>query len=139
MKKLILKLALVLAFLLIPVLALAGADIELSWDSNSESDMSHYNMYRSQDNSVPKPWTKLNVDPIVHIGEGSEFYTDYAVPDGTYYWYVTAVDDSGNESGPSNVVSKTIDSTAPAPPSGLVAKIIQLIASIFKFLFGWMA
>ena len=45
------------------------------------------------------------------------FFTTSAQSDGTYAYSVTAVDAAGNESGPSNSVSVTIDTVAPASPS----------------------
>ena len=50
MKKIIL--ALLFIFTLFSTLAFAGADITFEWDSNTEQDMSHYNVYRSDDNQA---------------------------------------------------------------------------------------
>ncbi|MFO8007750.1 MAG: fibronectin type III domain-containing protein, partial [Candidatus Brocadiia bacterium] len=54
-------------------------------------------------------------------------YTDTGVTnDTTYYYVVTAVDTSSNESGYSNEASATpTDSTAPAAPTGLVATAVS--------------
>jgi len=120
--------------LLVPVLASAGADVTFEWDSNTEADMSHYNIYRSADNQVT--WNKVNAAPILHTGMGTETWTEMSVPDGTYSWYATAVDTGNNESGPSNIVTATIDTQAPAPPQNflvsLIKKIIAWIMNLFK-------
>jgi hypothetical protein len=41
------------------------------------------------------------------------------IPDGKYFWVATAYDAAGNESGPSNEVTKTFDTTAPDAPKNL--------------------
>ena len=115
-------------------LAFAGADVTFEWDSNTEPDMSHYNIYRSDDNQAT--WHKVNAAPIPHTGMGTETWTEMGVPDGTYHWYGTAIDTSNNESDPSNIATKTIDTQAPAPPQNflvsLVKKIIAWIMNLFK-------
>ncbi|VAX33570.1 hypothetical protein MNBD_NITROSPIRAE01-1408 [hydrothermal vent metagenome] len=95
----------VLLFVLNPHV-FAGSAI-LSWDANSESDLSGYKVYfGTSSGSYGTPTTVGNV-------------TTYTVPDlntGTYYFAVTAFDTSGNESGFSTEVSKTLasaDTTAP--------------------------
>ncbi|NOY84934.1 MAG: hypothetical protein GXO96_08985 [Nitrospirae bacterium] len=79
----------------------------LSWNANSESDLSGYKVYfGTSSGSYGTPTTVGNV-------------TTYTVPGlntGTYYFAVTAFDTSGNESGFSTEVSKTLasaDTTAP--------------------------
>ena len=47
-----------------------------------------------------------------------------AIPDGTYYFAATAYDTEGNESGYSNEVSATLDTTAPGSPQGLRITIV---------------
>ena len=98
-------LILLLTFLLFPFVSVA-ADVMLEWDSNLDSPVS-YNIYRSADHG--ENWTIL--DSVLHGGSGTETYTDEDVPDGELEWYVTAVDDGSNESGPSNVVNTYISST----------------------------
>ena len=120
--------------LLVPMLAFASADVTFEWDSNTEPDMSHYNIYRSDDGQAT--WHKVNPDPITHTGTGTETWTETNIPDGTYHWYTTAIDTGDNESEPSNIVSKAIDTQAPAPPQNflvsLIKKIIAWIMNLFK-------
>lgn len=109
----------------------AATDVTFAWDSNTESDMSHYNIYMSSDGQTS--WSKVNASPITHAGTGTETWTQSAVPDGEYAWYATAVDTSDNESDPSNIVTKRIDTTAPAPPANFF---IELVKKILAWLFG---
>jgi fibronectin type 3 domain-containing protein len=46
-------------------------------------------------------------------------YTDSATYEGENCYHITAVDAAGNESDPSNVVCKTIDTIRPNAPTGL--------------------
>ena len=130
----ILLVALILGFCM-SNLAEAATDVTLAWDSNTESDMSHYKMYRSDDGGTS--W--IMVGNIPHIGTGEETFLDAAVPDGSYNWRVTAVDLTGLESGPSNVVGETLESQPPAPPTGLWVKIKQIVAMIINWIINWFA
>ena len=72
--------------------------------TNTEKDLAGYNIYRSEDPNQPKPWTKLNRNLLDRTT-----YQDEAVQTGKrYFYYVTAVDNAGNESQPSEVGSDTI-------------------------------
>ena len=71
----------------------------LRWNANSESDLSHYNVYY---NFADTLINRMNVvDTSVVIELSNKF-------DNTFYeivsFYVTAVDSSGNESNPSDTV-----------------------------------
>ena len=115
-----------LIILLVPVLSIAS-DITFEWDSNTEPDIHHYNMYRSDDGK--QTWIKINTDPILHQGTGTEIWTDMDVPEGDHYWCVTAVDVNNFESDPSNIV----DNIPPAAPSRfriLLQKIISWLMSL---------
>ncbi|MFA5857903.1 MAG: fibronectin type III domain-containing protein, partial [Elusimicrobiota bacterium] len=71
-----------------------GADIYLAWSNNTETDLAGYNIYRSLDN--PGAYNKVNVS--LHPAP-TDFYRDNSVSSNTTYWYkITAVDSSGNES-----------------------------------------
>ncbi|OHB55781.1 MAG: hypothetical protein A2173_05810 [Planctomycetes bacterium RBG_13_44_8b] len=72
--------------------------VSLNWYNNSEADLAGYNIYRSTTNS--SGYTVLNGALVT-----SSDYTDNTVINGTAYWYVvTAVDISDNESDYSNEV-----------------------------------
>ncbi len=97
--------------------ATAGdAQVSLDWADNSEPDLAGYNVYRST--TPGSGYSRLNGSLL-----SSSYYTDNSVTNGTtYYYVVTAVDTSSNESGYSNEDSATpADMTPPAAPTGLAA------------------
>jgi len=115
-------------------IALAGSNISFLWTGNMAYDhVTHYNMYRSCDEK--QTWVKANAKPIPDMGEDvTHKWTDEDLPDGTYYWYGTAVDKYDRESDPSIILSETFGK--PSPPRGFVVKIIEWIVSWIKGLFG---
>ncbi|MCE5186939.1 MAG: carbohydrate-binding protein [Planctomycetaceae bacterium] len=80
--------------------ALAGdGSITLDWADNGEQDLDGYNIYRSTTHGTG--YAKLNSSPL-----SASNYSDNAVTNGTAYYYaVTAIDTSGNESAFSTEVS----------------------------------
>jgi hypothetical protein len=91
-----------------PSLAPPGAApgrLALFWAANPEPDVAGYLLYRSTDQNLPKNrWTLLT--PTVYT---KTTFTDQNVETGkTYYYYVIAVDNAGNKSDPSEVVSETV-------------------------------
>lgn len=74
-------------------------NMDLSWDSNTESDLAGYKVYYGSSSG--------NYGIPIDIGNRTT-YTLTGLDLGTYYFSVTAYDTSGNESGFSNEVSKTI-------------------------------
>jgi hypothetical protein len=97
--------------------ATAGdGSVSLNWDDNGETDLDGYNVYRSTTSG--SGYAQLNGSVL-----GSSDYTDNTASNGTtYYYVVTAVDTSSNESGYSNEDSATPDDiTPPAAPTGLSA------------------
>jgi len=130
MKNLLLLIA--IAFICLSASLALASDVTFKWDSNTEADMSHCNCYRSSDQTN---WSKVNPEPILPQGTGTETWTEVGVSDGTWYWYVTAVDTEDNESGPSNIVSATIDTQAPAPPQNFVVSLIKKVLAWIMNLF----
>jgi serine protease len=98
--------------------AAGNATVALDWSNNTESDLAGYTVYRST--SAGGPFAALNASLLV-----ASAYTDNAVTNGTTYYYrVTAVDTSGNESSNSSTASATPsapDTTPPSAPTGLSA------------------
>jgi len=73
--------------------------VELSWSINVESDLAGYRVYRSQQDGDRGALLTPELLP-------SPAYRDNSAQSGQRYWYtVTAVDRSGNESGPSLAVA----------------------------------
>ncbi len=96
------------ALLLITTAAVAfGGAADLSWNANTEPDLSGYKVYYGASSG--------NYGTPISVGNTTS-HSLTNLSDGTYFFAVTAIDTSGNESGFSNEVSKTLsasDSTAP--------------------------
>ena len=80
-------------------LPLLAADVQLSWNPNSEMDLAGYKIYYG---SSPRRYTHL-----AGVADRPAFFVS-GLPAGTYFFAVTAYDFSGNESGFSNEVSFTV-------------------------------
>jgi hypothetical protein len=91
--------------------ATAGdATVSLDWNDNGEGDLDGYNVYRSTTSGGG--YSQINGSLL-----SSSDYTDNSVSNGTtYYYVVTAVDTSTNESGYSGEVSATPQG---APPTAM--------------------
>lgn len=113
MKKLILAL-LFIAMSISPVYA--APNIVLTWepptmnmDDTPLTDLGGYKVYFGSESGV--------YGNVVDVGNVVT-YTTTSLPDGTYYFSVTAYDFYGNESGYSNECIKIMDTTVPKPPGG---------------------
>ena len=92
--------------------ALNAASVHLSWRANSEADLQSYNVYygtQSRSYGLPIPLRDGTTCTIENLDAGRR-----------YYFAVTAIDNTGNESGYSTEVSKVVtdagdpvDTTAP--------------------------
>ena len=78
--------------------------ISIFFPANTERDVAGYNIFRTDDERLPKSlWTKLNRTPLTRTT-----FQDETVQSGVkYFYYVTALDNAGNESQPSEVESET--------------------------------
>ena len=86
-------------------LAPAAGRISGFFPANTEADLAGYNIYRSTDPNLPKDkWNKLNSALLTK----TTFVDDKVESGKTYYYYVTAVDQTGNESGASGMKSETV-------------------------------
>ncbi|WP_257389410.1 fibronectin type III domain-containing protein, partial [Tahibacter caeni] len=77
-----------------------GADAVLDWSPPAAGDLAGYAVYR---NGV-----RLNA-----ALQSAPHYVDTALPDGRWRYTVTALDQAGNESAPSNRVEVDVDRTPP--------------------------
>ena len=86
-------------------IAAAPGRLSLFFPANPEPDIAGYNIYRSTDENLPKDqWAKLNSDLLSRTT-----FQDERVESGRrYYYYLVAVDQAGNVSPPSEVVSETV-------------------------------
>ena len=93
-----------------------NANVVLSWNANNESDLSSYNLYKSTDG--------LSFSIYLTALTGVT-YTDNNVTNGNIYYYkLTAVDTTGNESSQTSSVSATPTAqqqanVAPSTPTNL--------------------
>jgi fibronectin type 3 domain-containing protein len=88
---------------------------DLDWNDNTDLDLDGYNVYRST--ASGGPYSKINVSLVA-----TSNYTDTGLTAGTpYYYVVTAVDLTSNESGYSNEASATPVDLPPAAPANLLA------------------
>lgn len=83
----------------------APGRLSIFFPANPEADVAGYNIYRSTDPDLPKSqWTKLNGSLLTRTT-----FQDEKVESGKrYYYYLTAVDETGNVSAPSEVVSEVV-------------------------------
>ena len=94
-----------------PTATAGDAQVSLDWNDNGEGDLDGYNVYRSTTSG--SGYSKLNGSLV-----GSSAFVDTTAVNGTtYYYVVTAVDTTGNESGRSGELSATPKASAP-PLSG---------------------
>ena len=91
--------------------AFAGVAI-LTWDPNTEPDLAGYNVHYG---------TVSGTYSVVANAGNTATYTVTGLGVGTYYFAVTAYDTSGNESGVSNEVSKSVVDTTPPVISAITA------------------
>ncbi|HYV00076.1 MAG TPA: fibronectin type III domain-containing protein [Pyrinomonadaceae bacterium] len=85
--------------------AAAPGRLSIFFPANPEPDIAGYNIYRSSDPDLPKEsWNKLNPTLLTRTT-----FQDEKVESGRrYYYYLTAVDQAGNVSPFSEVVSETV-------------------------------
>ncbi|MEK6283002.1 MAG: hypothetical protein AABN95_21805 [Acidobacteriota bacterium] len=85
--------------------AAAPGRLSLFFPGNPEPDIAGYNIYRSTEPNLPKDqWVRLNAEPLTKTT-----FQDERVESGMrYYYYVTAIDQAGNVSLPSEVVSESV-------------------------------
>jgi hypothetical protein len=82
-----------------------GAHIDISWAINPETDLVGYNVYRSEQAGVPGTRQNPGVLPT------PAFRDMNALPGRTYFYTVTAVDRTGNESAASAAVQAGLPAT----------------------------
>ena len=89
--------------------SLVNGQITLTWDANSVPDLAEYRLYRF---ALPQEQTEL----VATISAGTETYTDTDVVNGrTYSYWVSSVDQNGNESGYSKEVQVIMDDDSQSP------------------------
>jgi hypothetical protein len=107
-------LSLLLTFgMLCSMVHLAEADtVTLGWNRNTETDLAGYRLYYGN-----RPRAQATYPQTVPINNGYATTWQLTLPDGVYYFALTAVDLAGNESGFSReVMAEVSEVTSPPPP-----------------------
>ena len=89
--------------------------IKLTWNKNTEADFSHYKIYRDTVSILIYDSTR-----VVGVTSDTVFY-DNLPPSNTekrYYYLITAFDNQGNQSAPSEEINVTITGLSEHPPIG---------------------
>ena len=104
--------------------ATAGdGQVALNWNGNGESDLAGYNVYRGQTSGGP--YSPVNPS-LLNVTA----YTDANVTNGTtYYYIVTAVDTSANES-PGSAETSATPQTSTTPVLALATSDIPVAGSV---------
>jgi predicted phage tail protein len=85
--------------------AAAPGRLSIFFPANPESDVAGYEIYRSTDPDLPKDrWTKLTPAPLTK----TTFIDENVEAGKRYYYYIKAIDQAGNVSVPSEVVSESV-------------------------------
>lgn len=87
-----------------------GSSVLLNWNAVTGADLAGYFVYRKSG----QEWTKVNGSPV-----STPAYTDAGLLNGAYTYKVTAVDNTGNESAPSNEAQATVYVEPPHSPISL--------------------
>ena len=93
---------------------IGGGDgqVHFRWERNIEPDLKAYRLYKSINNVNS---FKFLVEIIA-----TEYVDRFLYYDTTYYYYLTAIDNVGNESSPTNIIDiQPLNLSAPQPPSRL--------------------
>ncbi len=81
--------------------AAAAGISSLFWPANKEKDLKGYLVYRAENKNTPSSqWMKLTPAPITT----TTFRDERAQVGKTYFYFITAIDITGNESSPSEAV-----------------------------------
>lgn len=84
------------------------------WEKNIEIDLKGYRLYRSVNNISD---FKLLVEIIQ-----TEYVDRFLEYDSVYYYYLTAIDFTGNESSPTSIIDiQPLNLSAPQPPTRVIA------------------
>ncbi len=87
-----------------------SADVDIVWDANGESDLAGYLLYRNHALANAPGLVTGNLKPYLLAATS---FADLGLPDGTFEYYLLAMDQAGNLSEPSNVKTVAIDTHPP--------------------------
>jgi parallel beta-helix repeat protein len=95
--------------------AIEDGFVKLSWNKNTEADFSHYRVYRDTVSILIYDSTKIRGETI------DTFYYDNLPPvnrETRYYYVITAFDNQGNQSYPSEEINVLVTGLGEQPPIG---------------------
>ena len=82
-------------------------NVTLSWHANTEGDLAGYRIYQAGASGA------FNLaSPVAEVPAGAKSHTFHGLPAGLFRWVVTAVDEAGLESGPSEEASVLLEEDA---------------------------
>lgn len=88
-----------IAFFSIGILDAHAGSAKLSWDANNDSDLDGYKIYYSTSAHAVTCPTEYTNSIVVSKNDNDGYWLDNLTPGQTYYFQVTAFDNSENESG----------------------------------------
>ena len=128
MKKTFLTLILTLTLTLtLSIASTEAMEKTFAWDANTEADLAYYQLWQGA--SLEGPYEKLGNKILA----GTETIV-LEIPDGTWFWYLTATNTSGLTSDPSNIVTATVNSVPPEKPKNFLVRLLELAKRLFSFL-----
>jgi len=108
------KIAIVSLLLMLISAVSEAANVNLSWNANTEADLAGYRLYRAPGPCVnPGPFARVQTFGKVVTG------TDIISIDGTYCYALTAFDTGNLESVYSNKAEAIVNANPPQAPTGL--------------------
>ena len=81
----------------------SGTSVILQWTTQIDEDFSYHNIYRNDLGSL---------DPAMIFTTTDSFYVDQEGTNGSYEYWITAVDSAGNESDPSDIAAVVLSASA---------------------------
>ena len=82
-----------------------GSSLILQWNTQIDEDFSYHNIYRNDLSSL---------DPAMVFTTTDSFYIDQEGNQGSYEYWITAVDGAGNESDASNIIAVVLSASEQA-------------------------
>lgn len=123
----------ILTFVFLPFAEAQTSTVTLTWEPNSEPDMSHYIVYWGTESRVYN-WNSGDIGLVtIHSRE----ITPPADAKTRYYFAVTAVDTSDLESDFSNEVFWDFDTRVPPAPPQNLKWYQKVISWVVKHLIFW--
>ncbi|MCK4498971.1 hypothetical protein KAU11_00565 [Candidatus Babeliales bacterium] len=91
----------------------ADSTVTLGWDANSENDLAGYRLYQT---ATKGEYLFGESHSVATIPAGTEICILSSVPDGEWWYVLTAFDNHDNESSRSNEVGVDLDTVGPNAP-----------------------